>query len=147
MPILLHKKEDIDNVFFTCVALQNIIATWEGKDHWQERGVSWEKGDGLFEDNDDDQVNWARPSIYRNGEWVKVMPGDDFSNIGRVALATNQQVIWGEPGGGLPSGDLDLKRLVELHTETDIKFRDLQLKLVNNFCVRSRLGTIEWLRS
>lgn len=88
MPILLRKKEDIDDVFFTCVALQNIIATWEGKDQWQERGVSWEKGDGLFEDNDEDQVNWARPSIYRNGDWVQVMPGDDFSNIGRVALAT-----------------------------------------------------------
>lgn len=147
MPILLHDKKDIDNVFFTCVALQNIIATWDGKDEWQERGVSWDKSDGQFEDTDEDQVNWARPKIFRNGEWVNVKPGDDFSNIGRVGLARNQQVLWGEPGGGIPSHDLDLQRLVELHTENDVKFRDLQKKLVKNFNVRARLGSNFWLRS
>ena len=147
MPILLHKKEDIDNVFFTCVALQNIIATWDGKDEWQDRGVSWDKSDGEFEDTDEDQINWARPTIFRDGDWVKVKPRDDFSNIGRVGLSRNQQVLWGEPGGGIPSCPLDLKRLVELHTETDVKFRELQKKLVKNFCVRAQLGNINWLRS
>ena len=147
MPILFHDKEVIDDMFFTCVALQNIIATWDGKDEWDEKGVCWGDIDGLFEGDDEDQVNWARPKVMRDGEWVHVAAGADYSNIGRVALAPNQEVLWGEPGGVMPTGALDLKRLVDLHTETDSKFLDLQRKLVINFDVRQRSGDVHWLRS
>ena len=148
MPIQLHKKNEIDDVFFTCVALHNIIATWDGKDHWQDRGVSWDSKDGLFEDDDEDQVNWALPKIFsRDGRWVPVKPGDDYSNIGRVSFAANQEVLWGDAGGSIPTGPVDLRRLVELHTESDIKFLALQQQLVLNYNVRFRLGYLHWLRS
>jgi hypothetical protein len=146
MPILFHEKEVIDDLFFTCVALQNIIAKWEGKDQWAERGVSWDKADGLFEDDDIDQRNWARPKVFRDGAWVKVNAGDDYSNIGRVVLAEDQQVVWADQGGAIPTGPEDLQRLVDLHTESDKKFLDLQKKLVQNFRVRSAEGTVHWLR-
>ena len=146
MPIQFHDKAVIDDLFFTCIALHNIIARWDGKDQWAERGVSWEKADGHFEDDDADQQNWARPSILRDGKWVKVSPSDDYSNIGRVALAENQRVLWAEPGSPMPMGEVDLKRLVDLHTESDANFRSLQSKLVKNFSVRDALGKIYWLR-
>jgi hypothetical protein len=146
-PIIFHDKEDIDNLFLTCVALQNIISTWEGKDLWNERGVSWDKHDGLFDDDDDDQVNWARPRIFRDGQWVKAQPGDDFSNIGRASFAENQQVLWGVSGASTPTSPAELKQLVELHTESDKKFLALQSKLVTNFNLRLRDGSVHWLRS
>ena len=146
MPILFHDKEVIDDVFFTCVALQNIIAKWEGKDQWAERGVSWDKADGLFEDDDADQRNWARPQVFRADTWVQVNAGDDYSNIGRVVFAEDQHVVWAAQGRAVPTGPVDHQRLVDLHTDFDKKFLDLQRKLVQNFRFREAEGTVHWLR-
>lgn len=147
MAILLHDKEDIDNVMFTCVALQNIIAMWDGKDEW-EQGVSWAGHDGLFEDDDEDQVNWARPKVLRNGEWTRVRPGEDWSNIGRVGFSEEQLILWGTaPGDTVPTTNEELKHIVDLHTESDTKFRSLREKLVTNFCERVREGSVHWMRS
>jgi len=52
---------------------------WEGKDEW-EQGVSLAGHDGLFEDDDQDQVNWARPKVLCNGIWTPFRPGEDLSN-------------------------------------------------------------------
>ena len=134
-------------MFFTCVALQNIIAMWDGKDEWAEKGVSWDKKDGLFDDDDEDQVNWARPKVLRKGQWVKVNPGEDYSSIGRVGFSQQHQVVWGEADGPMPTGPDDLQQLVALHTETDVKFRALQTKLVKNYCERLKAKELYWMRS
>ena len=44
-------------------------------------------------------------------------------------------------------GPVDLKRLVDLHTESDAKFQTHQRQLVTKICVRYALGAVHWLRS
>lgn len=41
LPILFHKKEDIDNMFFTCVILHNMILQYDGRDKLWEEDINW----------------------------------------------------------------------------------------------------------
>ena len=56
-------------------------------------------------------------------------------------------MVWGEPGGAEPTGPVDLQRLVDLHTESDHNFLELQSKLVKNYFVREAAGDVYWLLS
>jgi hypothetical protein len=42
MPVLLQSKEDIDNVFWTCCVLHNIILRSDNRTRLWEEGVDWE---------------------------------------------------------------------------------------------------------
>ena len=35
LPILLHKKEQIDNMVFTCIGLHNMLHVWDKRDEWE----------------------------------------------------------------------------------------------------------------
>ena len=39
-PCMFHKKDDIDNLFFTCVGLHNMLHAWDRRNEW-ECGVKW----------------------------------------------------------------------------------------------------------
>ena len=48
LPIIFRKKEDIDNIFFTCCTLHNMLHQFDGMDQLEE-GVQWTGEDGLHE--------------------------------------------------------------------------------------------------
>lgn len=49
--------------------------------------------------------------------------------------------------GGLEMGEMDLNNLIEMQTETDKKFTELQQKLVVNYTLRVKRATTGWMRS
>jgi hypothetical protein len=131
----------IENIFFTCVALHNIIHSFDGRDVW-ECGACWGGGDGLFEDDLD--RNWARPLIRRkDGSMVPVADGEDFSRIGSIYFGPSVQV----PAANRGAMRMNVKELVDLNTESDAGFSALQAKLVRNFQVRKSMRTVHWVRS
>ena len=34
-PILLHNKESVDNMVFTCMGLHNMLHVWDKRDEWE----------------------------------------------------------------------------------------------------------------
>jgi hypothetical protein len=146
LPIELHKKEDVDNVFFTCCAIHNHLHIFDGRDAW-EAGVDWGPlGEGQFQDDED--PHWVRPHVtVRQGDQVVrrlVEPGEDFSKVGQIYFHANNQVIL----GGQPAGAaLSPQAYVALHTERSDEFCALQQKLVQNYAMRRAEGSVYWLRS
>ena len=142
-PCMFHKKEDIDNVFFTCVGLHNMLHAWNGRNEW-ECGVKWGGNDGAFDETGE---HWGLPKRKQNdGSFVIVAPDDDFSRCGRLSFGANQepQII---PHDFADMPEMDLNYLVDMQTETDQKFPLLQQKLVKNYALRKFQNTIAWLRS
>eukprot|EP00613_Pedinella_sp_CCMP2098_P060687 CAMPEP_0171982880 /NCGR_PEP_ID=MMETSP0993-20121228/272970_1 /TAXON_ID=483369 /ORGANISM="non described non described, Strain CCMP2098" /LENGTH=685 /DNA_ID=CAMNT_0012635561 /DNA_START=176 /DNA_END=2236 /DNA_ORIENTATION=+ len=93
-PISFHSKEKVDNVFFTCVALQNIIQDWDKRTReltsW-EVDADWTGSGGLFEDEEDgdDARLWCRPKLRRANkvnEFFVPNPTDDFSDFGGSSI-------------------------------------------------------------
>ena len=35
LPILLHKKEQVDKMVFTCVGFHNMLHLWDERDKWE----------------------------------------------------------------------------------------------------------------
>ena len=62
LPILLQKKDQVDNVVFTCVILHNMVHCFDGRDEW-ESGIEWGHADGNFDEDDEDTGNWGMPRI------------------------------------------------------------------------------------
>ena len=139
-------------MFFTCVALHNMVHLWDGRGEW-EAGVAWGGVDGLFDDDPQGHEHWGRPKVRRaDGTWQEVQPGDDFSGMGQVRCP--DRVVFQPPGAGDPTQhapEIDPRRVVELHVESSEGFTALQSKLVTNFKVRSSgapgVGSVRWLRS
>ena len=144
LPNQFHSKKKIDNVFFSCVALHNMIHVFDGRDVWESTDVDYSGVDGLFHDEED--AHWKRPKVRREGNtWEYVTPDEDHSTVGSFHFSDTQA-----PSGvaGPTLGPVDISRLVDLQTETDEKFRALQAKLVTNYRLRrARDGPLPWLRS
>lgn len=142
LPILIHKKQHVDNLVMTCVTLHNILHEWDGLDNW-ESGVEWGAVDGLFEAPDDDDINWLVPTV--NG--VAVPPDADYSRIGKLTFddATQEVCL-----GNFTNNDVeltDLTQLIELHAESSTGFYDLQKDLVTNYkYMKLAGGIVTWLR-
>lgn len=62
LPVQARSKEHIDDIFFTCVCLHNILHDWNGRDQW-ENGLHWGGADGLHEADSEEDINWARPRM------------------------------------------------------------------------------------
>jgi hypothetical protein len=134
LPIQLHDKKKIDDVFFTCVGLHNMIHDWD------DRAFNFAGPDGMFVDEED--PHWKRPKVRRvNNVWEFARIGEDHSTIGSFFFSESQVPVYGNTGD-----DVDVNRLVELITEKDTGFRQLQKKLVQNYKCRLDGGSVAWLR-
>ena len=60
LPILFHDQDDIDNMFFTCCILHNIILSWDGYDRRWESDVHWEGRDGEHDTPEEDDWTTRR---------------------------------------------------------------------------------------
>lgn len=145
-PISFHDKDHVDNAFFTCVGLQNIIHDWDksagqsGLATW-EVGVDWAAGahgDFVDEDEDDGARLWSRPKLRTArreaaGDRFFTPPAaDDFSKCGSISFPVGAVRHLGhklpEPGEG---------------ARHDRK----QLRLVDHFKHAKARGEVTWLRS
>jgi len=104
-PISFHKKVHVDNNFFTCAALQNILHDW-GKvasnlTTW-EVTLEWNTSFGNFADEpgeSEEARNWCRPTLLRTkkkGGVFKVPATDDFSECGLSSFPVNVQRVIGQ---------------------------------------------------
>jgi hypothetical protein len=134
LPIQLHDKKKIDDVFFTCVALHNMLHDWD------DRTFNFAGADGLFVDEEDPA--WKRPKVRRaNNTWEYARSGEDHSTVGSFFFSDEQVPSYGDVGA-----DVEVGRLVELATEKDTGFRQLQKKLVLNYKIRLEEGSVACLR-
>jgi hypothetical protein len=146
LPILFHKKTEIDNMFFTCMALHNMLHIWDERDVW-EAGVSWGESDGCFDDGNGVKF-WGRPKIKRNnGEIDFVTDGEDFSRCGRIYFGDHQMPVYDVDRAFVNIAEIDIEKLVDRHTENEKDFLILQKKLVKHFSIQNKLGRVRWLRS
>lgn len=111
-PVSFHKKIDIDNAFFTCVGLQNMLHDWDTE---TGRLASWNVDahftdpEGQFHDEDgtdDDEARfWCRPKLrkaQKRNEFFVPEPCDDFSDCGTKSfpLGVTRVVGHQEPCSG-----------------------------------------------
>ena len=91
-------------MFFTCVALQNMIQNWD-----RETGKlrTWEvdADDGSFDDGDGSDRHWFRPRLRKKGkfnEYFTPKPNDDFSEFGTSSfpVGVERGLFSQEPGAG-----------------------------------------------
>ena len=146
LPVLFHKKHEIDNMFLTCIGLHNMLHIWDGRDQW-ECGVEWGGTHGKFSDGDGGEF-WGRPRVKRsNGLMEYVKDEEDFSKFGRFYFSDNQVPIVLSNFDLRSIDDIDIEKLVERHTERDSEFYALQSKLVKHHSIQRKTGKIRWLRS
>jgi hypothetical protein len=137
LPIQLHDKETIDDMFFTCVGLHNMLHLWDGRGEW-EKGMSWEGVDGDHEDEED--PHWKRPRVRRHdGVWELCHAERDDSRLGSFEFGVNALAVGEE--------HLSPLQLAMLYHENSAAFTALQQKLVANYRIRKEQGSVEWLRS
>jgi hypothetical protein len=143
LPIEVHSKKKIDDIFFTCVTLHNILHSFDGKDNWDAVNFEWNEDDSQFVDDADDAQYWGRPKVRRkNNEWEFARSAEDHSSVGSFFFGEDQV-----PVVGSPSVPISPERLVEIHTETGAGFRVLVAKLVKNYVLRYAQRSVVWLRS
>jgi hypothetical protein len=145
-PISFHKKDNIDDAFFTCVAVQNILHDWD-----KETGMltSWEVdaawGDdgtgsgGHFVDEEGDGAEarlWCRPKLRRARKVTDLFTPqatDDFSDFGAASMPIGAAREIGDrkqPGPGEKQ-----------------RYAAKQAKLVKHFSYAKQGGSVSWLRS
>jgi len=119
-----------------------MIHLWDGRDDWETVDIDWAGTGGDFVDEDD--VHWKRPKIRRaDGVWEFCKTKEDRARIGSFFFGEHQvPVVDAEP-----DGVVDIRRLVELQTEPDTKYKELQKKLVRNHALRYQSRSLGWLRS
>ena len=104
-PMSFHKKVHVDNTFFTCVALQNILHDWDKVANnlttW-EVTMEWNTSFGNFADEpgeSEEARHWCRPTLLRTkkkGGVFKVSATDDFSECGLSSFPVNVQRVIGQ---------------------------------------------------
>jgi hypothetical protein len=137
-------SENIDDMFFTCVGLQNMIHLWNKETsevtHW-EVDTDFEGAGGDFADDtegDDDARLWCRPRLRRakghkaGATYFDAEPTDDFSGFGKASMPCDvQRFLFSEPIGPGEKERHDVK----------------QAKLVEHFKYACAAGVVHWLRS
>ena len=111
-----HDSNKIDNVVFSCAILHNMLLRWDGLDEW-ERGVDYERQDGLHEVDDLLRI-------------IEEDPGN--ANLQGDYSMTNKQY----------RSRRNPHSILATHTQSDNV--DLFRKLVINFITKRRLGKVQW---
>lgn len=133
LPIEYHSKEQIDNMFFTCVGLQNMLHDWDEHDTFAN-GMSWANRHGDFEDLGE---HWGVPTY----KGMPVTADADYSRFGKFHFSEEQEVHFGEE-----VEELSVDELVTLQTERDASFYDLQTRLVISYKEQLKRGNVFWVR-
>lgn len=122
LPIYYQDKDVIDNMFFTCCILHNILLHIDGYDVRWEKGVNWAGQDGEHDQYD-------LPSIFKRHNLRVAQTSTDFSLMGINAVTNNYRIVHGED-----------------EEEFDSTHASLKAKLIEHFCYKFRKNLIKWLK-
>jgi hypothetical protein len=89
LPVMLHRKVDIDNLFWTCVILHNMILTNDGRDHLWEQDMNWNGANGEHDLEDNEWVGLRGMEVLTRRALTKLT---DFSAIGRRHYVTLNEI-------------------------------------------------------
>ena len=142
-PVTFHHKHQIDNTFFTCVALQNIIHDWDKELNlltaW-EVDADWEGAEGQFADEAgaaEESRLWCRPKLKRTKKRrSRFVPSatEDFSSCGVLSSPITKWDMASSLQRPPPSGE-------------GASYVAKQAKLVKHFAIARASGDVAWLRS
>lgn len=59
LPVLFHNQDDVDNMFWTCCILHNMIAVNDGRDRLWEEDIDWEH----FGEHDVEDDEWRLTNV------------------------------------------------------------------------------------
>ena len=123
LPIYLHGNHVIDNMFFTCCILRNMLLMKDGYDRRWEDGVSWADQAGQHEEGE-------MPAIFRQHaiRSRNATAATDYSLIGFNAVIHNYATTL-----------LDIEEEIELTQET------LRRRLIDHFGYCYQKNEINWL--
>ena len=123
LPIYLHDNNVIDNMFFTCCILHNMLSTEDGYDRRWEDGVNWAGQAGNYEEGE-------TPSIFRQNYILShnATATTDYSLIGFNAVIHNYAIT-----------HLDIEEEIEPTQET------LRRRLIDHFGYCYQKNEINWL--
>ena len=139
-PVSFHSKTDIDNAFFTCVGLQNILHDWDKEignlTVWDVEADWGDFADETPEDEDDDVArHWCRPTLHRSsklGSTFEPEAKDDFSDFGAASFPVGaaRELGHARPQPGEAA-----------------RYEAKQAELVTHFTHARQADAVHWLRS
>ena len=137
LPIVYQDKAQIDDIFITCVGLQNMLHDWDGQYMFSNNGLSWVQQYGNF--NDALGEHWGVPTV----RGFPVTEQADCSRFGVINFRDDQHVHFDDHA----VGSVTIEQLVTLQVESSQAFKELQEKLVVSYHAQQRAGNVIWLRS
>ena len=131
VPMPFHTKERVDNVFFTCCVLHNMLLEKDGKvDQWVV----------TREDEDGELVVEAADFSKFSGEDVGAKACKKMNKHAEDVLIDSEEMDCS--GVGL----FEVKAATSSKVETK-RWGDLRTKLVTHFAEAKKKGLVKWLRS
>lgn len=120
LPILYQSKETIDNMFFTCCVLHNMLLACDGLDVRWEKNAQWAGQGGLHDHDDLDIFRKLTKRVKENSDFAR-------EGINQLNIRGNADYLNGEE-------------------EIESTHSSLKKNLINHFNYQYKHGRIEWLK-
>lgn len=129
--ITLQKREDVENAFFVCCILHNLILECDGLDSMWESDINWKNANPEFEEDEEEIID------NNNGNQDLAFEFQD-PNYDVTIHDDNDQFQ--------PMYAQDLLQQADMRTyeQDHVNFQHLQLLLANNLHYMYRLGKLRW---
>ena len=118
--ILYQSKDDIDNMFFTCCIIHNMLLSYDHLDDRWEKNANWSGQGGL---HDEDDLNIFHRHL------IRVRGNSDYADAGINRL--NER------------GNLDY---LDGEEEVENTHSSLKTKLIKHFVYQYHSGNVQWLQ-
>jgi Plant transposon protein len=125
LPIYYQNKENIDNMFYVCCIMHNILLHFDGLDVRWEKDVNYLAQDG--------QHSYEDMVIFRQhlSRVRNLTPVTDYSLVGRLAVQDRYEIVNGSA----------------IETEIEASYITLQRKLIDHFAWKYSRNEIQWLKA
>ena len=119
LPLLFHRQSDVDNVFFTCCVLHNMLHRNAARVFQWEQDADWAGADGVHEVDPDADDDEGMPSL-RDRD---ILPFTDEATVGQAHFAVPVEEV-----------------------EEDVGFFRLRKQLIEHVWVQHLAGNLQWPR-
>ena len=158
IPIQLHKKEQIEDMFFVCCILQNMLLKFDGSDNW---GKEHDWLNREFSDFTDQGEHWGVPKYNnepltpehdssRGPDAENYLSGYDYFSVRKVQIVSGG-VSLEEMKNSVSSQPINeqLRRLIELYAHVQPGFHTFRNALIEHFDIYRKYfqhGNAPWIR-
>ena len=127
LPIFYHSKKNIDNMFFTCCILHNMLLSNDGFDRRWEDGCNWQ---GQYGNHSNEDLTIFKKHARRTSDCIS-NSNTDYSNVGHLSLRKISDVEYEGVNDVAPG-------VVQTH-------KSLKSKLIYHYNKMYERGEVEWL--